>query len=108
MRYLLVLDLGMTAVLSYAQTANNPQPGITAVNPQQDNSTTLSGGNNLLGLPPVPILANNPQTFAKIELGNKLFHDKRFSVDGTVNCAKCHDENHAFTDRLYSKSNCQL
>jgi cytochrome c peroxidase len=48
----------------------------------------------------VPIPANNPQTPAKIELGDKLFHDKRFSVDGTVSCAKCHDERQAFTDNL--------
>jgi acetyl-CoA synthetase len=37
-----------------------------------------------LGLPPVPIPADNPQTPEKIKLGDKLFHDKRFSSTGEV------------------------
>ena len=100
MRYFLILALGMIAIVSYAQSVNNPQPGISVVTSQPDSSTTQSGENNLLGLPPVPIPANNLQISAKIKLGDKLFHDKRFSVDGTVSCAKCHEDNHAFTDGL--------
>jgi len=53
-----------------------------------------------LGLPPVPVPAANPQTPAKIALGKRLFEDKRFSADGTVSCATCHDEKKAFTDHL--------
>lgn len=53
-----------------------------------------------LGLPDVPIPKNNPQTAEKIELGEKLFHDKRFSSTGTVSCATCHEAKKAFTDRL--------
>jgi cytochrome c peroxidase len=56
--------------------------------------------NDLLGLPPVPIPQDNPQTPEKIALGDKLFHDKRFSIDGTVSCANCHADNKAFTDNL--------
>jgi cytochrome c peroxidase len=52
----------------------------------------------LLGLPAVPVPADNPQTPAKIALGKKLFHDQRFSIDGTVSCATCHIERQAFTD----------
>jgi cytochrome c peroxidase len=100
MRYLVLLVLGMTAFFTHAQSVNNPQPEIAAVSPQPDSSLNQSGENNLLGLPAVPIPANNPQTSAKIKLGDKLFHDKRFSVDGTVSCAKCHDDKLAFTDRL--------
>jgi cytochrome c peroxidase len=51
-----------------------------------------------LGLPPVPIPADNPQSAEKIRLGDKLFHDKRFSSTGTVACANCHDRAKAFTD----------
>jgi cytochrome c peroxidase len=51
-----------------------------------------------LGLPPVPIPADNPQTPEKIALGKKLFDDKRFSATGQVACATCHDEKKAFTD----------
>ncbi len=35
-----------------------------------------------LGLPPGPIPADNPQTPAKIALGDKPFHDTRFSATG--------------------------
>jgi len=53
-----------------------------------------------LGLPPVPVPADNPQTEAKIRLGERLFHDARFSADGKVSCATCHDPGKAFTDNL--------
>ncbi len=53
-----------------------------------------------LGLPPVPILEDNPQTSEKIALGKKLFEDKRFSADGTISCAHCHDPAKAFADGL--------
>ena len=51
-----------------------------------------------LGLPPVPIPADNPQTAEKVRLGEKLFNDMRFSATGTVSCATCHDAARAFTD----------
>ncbi|ARN83982.1 cytochrome c551 peroxidase (plasmid) [Methylocystis bryophila] len=51
-----------------------------------------------LGLPPVPIPADNPQSPEKIALGSKLFHDKHFSADGTISCSTCHDDAKAFTD----------
>ena len=51
-----------------------------------------------LGLPPVPVPANNPQSAAKIKLGDKLFHDTRFSTTGKVSCATCHERTKAFTD----------
>jgi cytochrome c peroxidase len=60
----------------------------------------LWAGDPLLGLPPVPVPADNPQTPAKIALGKRLYEDKRFSGDGTVSCATCHDPAKAFTDLL--------
>ncbi len=53
-----------------------------------------------LGLPPVPVPADNPQTPEKIALGDKLYHDTRFSADGKVSCATCHASEKAFTDNL--------
>jgi len=58
-----------------------------------------------LGLPPVPIPADNPQTPEKIALGDKLFHDKRFSATKQVACAECHDKAKAFTDSPLRTSN---
>ena len=51
-----------------------------------------------LGLPPVPIPKDNLQTEAKIQLGNRLFHDPRFSSTATVSCGTCHKQEKAFTD----------
>ncbi len=55
---------------------------------------------HLLGLPPVPIPANNPQSAEKIKLGDRLYHDERFSADGKVSCATCHSRDKGFTDNL--------
>jgi cytochrome c peroxidase len=51
-----------------------------------------------LGLPPIVVPADNPQTPEKIALGDKLFDDKRFSSTGQVACNTCHDPKKAFTD----------
>ena len=51
-----------------------------------------------LGLPPMPVPATNPQTEAKIALGDRLFHETRFSSTGAVSCSTCHDAKKAFTD----------
>lgn len=47
---------------------------------------------------PVPIPSKNPQMPEKIELGKKLFFDRRLSGDGTMSCATCHNPEQAFTD----------
>jgi cytochrome c peroxidase len=44
------------------------------------------------------IPSDNPQTEAKIALGQKLFFDPRLSADRTVACSNCHDPKQAFTD----------
>jgi cytochrome c peroxidase len=48
----------------------------------------------------VPIPEQNPQTPAKIELGKKLFFDRRLSGDGTTNCGTCHDPEQGYSDGL--------
>jgi len=48
----------------------------------------------------VPVPEQNPQTPAKIELGKKLFFDRRLSGDGTMNCGTCHDPEQGFSDGL--------
>ncbi|MGR9044406.1 MAG: cytochrome-c peroxidase, partial [Gammaproteobacteria bacterium] len=53
-----------------------------------------------LGLPPLTIPSDNPQSPGKVELGRLLFNDKRLSGDQTVSCATCHQSDKAFTDGL--------
>jgi len=53
-----------------------------------------------VGLPPVPVPADNPMTPEKVKLGDKLFNDTRFSTTGEVSCATCHDSKKGFADGL--------
>lgn len=48
----------------------------------------------------VPVPELNPQTPAKVELGKKLFFDRRLSGDGTTNCGTCHDPEMGYSDGL--------
>lgn len=50
-----------------------------------------------LGLPVVPFPPHNPPTAAKVELGRKLFFDRRLSFNGTMSCAMCHVPEQGFT-----------
>ena len=47
-------------------------------------------------LPEVP--QDNPMSAAKVELGRRLFYDRRLSVNQTTACATCHIQALAFTD----------
>jgi cytochrome c peroxidase len=51
-----------------------------------------------LGLPPVPIPADNPPTAETIALGQKLYYDPMLSVDNTLSCANCHHPDFGFSD----------
>ncbi|MCW2266928.1 cytochrome c peroxidase [Gluconobacter cerinus] len=44
------------------------------------------------------IAANISPTAAKIELGHRLFYDADLSRDGSMSCATCHEQRHAFSD----------
>ena len=50
-----------------------------------------------LGLPAVPFPPHNPPTAGKVELGRKLFFDRRLSFNGTMSCAMCHVPEQGFT-----------
>jgi len=79
-----ILPFGLLVAVALAATAVLAADAATAKPP--------------LGLPPVPIPADNPQTPEKIALGDKLFNDKRFSATREVACEHCHEVKKAFTD----------
>jgi cytochrome c peroxidase len=56
----------------------------------------LSNAGKSLGSETVPVVKDHSE--AQIELGRKLFFDKRLSIDNTVSCVSCHDPKRAFTD----------
>lgn len=57
-----------------------------------------------LGLPPVPVPANNPITDEKVQLGKKLFFDRRLSINDTFSCAMCHIPEQGFTNHEIEKA----
>ncbi|NQZ54340.1 MAG: SCO family protein [Piscirickettsiaceae bacterium] len=56
-----------------------------------------------LGLPKIPVPADNPITFDKVELGKKLFFDRRLSLNDTNSCAMCHIPEQGFTNNELEK-----
>ncbi|HKD10003.1 MAG TPA: cytochrome c peroxidase [Bryobacteraceae bacterium] len=46
----------------------------------------------------MPVPEDNPLTAEKIELGRRLFFDRRLSRDGSVACVSCHDPERAYSD----------
>jgi cytochrome c peroxidase len=55
-----------------------------------------------LGLPPVPVPVDNPVTAEKVQLGRKLFYDRRMSLNNTFSCAMCHIPEQGFTNNEMS------
>jgi len=51
-----------------------------------------------LGLPPVPVPADNPPTVNSIALGRRLFYETRLSRDNSLSCSSCHNPKLGFTD----------
>jgi cytochrome c peroxidase len=51
-----------------------------------------------LGLPPIPVPADNPVSAAGLALGRKLFFDRRLSLNGTISCAMCHVPEQGFAN----------
>jgi len=51
-----------------------------------------------LGLPALPVPPDNPLTTAKVELGRKLFFDRRLSLNQTLSCAMCHVPEQGFAN----------
>jgi cytochrome c peroxidase len=77
-RYFVLLTLGFTVLL-----ASHP-------------SIIMAG--HLEPFKDVPVSSANPQTPEKVELGKKLFFDRRLSGDGTMSCVTCHMPEMGFSD----------
>jgi len=61
-------------------------------------NSPLGYANEIKPIDKIPIPRDNQQTPEKIDLGKKLFFDRRLSGDGTMSCATCHIPDMAFTD----------
>lgn len=71
----------------------NDDPGVPDPTPYNLNAPFYFGDN--MELP-----EDNPLTEEGVELGRRLFYDKRLSLDNTVSCGSCHQQSLAFTDGM--------
>ncbi|HUB60563.1 MAG TPA: cytochrome c peroxidase [Puia sp.] len=46
----------------------------------------------------INIASENPMTVEGVELGRRLFYDKRLSANNTIACGSCHQQRHGFAD----------
>ncbi|ALG68148.1 cytochrome c peroxidase [Beggiatoa leptomitoformis] len=97
---LLINDV-KTLLLEEQQIVANTQDNryVSATNIKNNSPLTLLklAQSPPLGLPPLPVPADNPLTTAKIELGRKLFYDRRLSLNNTMSCGMCHIPEQGFT-----------
>ncbi|MBM2815653.1 MAG: Cytochrome c protein [Ignavibacteria bacterium] len=80
----------------------------TALNtPQSRNSSNNENISVPQGFPPVPEPPDNPITLEKIELGRRLFYEKKLSKNGDMpSCSHCMKQENAFADNTnFSKGN---
>lgn len=47
---------------------------------------------------PEPDFRDNPLTIEGVKLGRMLFYEKALSLDGSISCGSCHQQEFAFTD----------
>ncbi len=101
-------EVGATAAPSSLQGAGDDKTGYdsstyqTRTRSLQNRKGQVADLNALakqrpLGLPAIPVPADNPLTPEKIELGRKLFFDRRLSLNNTFSCAMCHIPEQGFT-----------
>ena len=91
-----ILFLGLLAVCSLVVSCR--QKSAPAAPPEARPIGTPIAIKAPLGLPPVPIPADNPPTAETVALGRRLYYDTGLSVDNTVSCATCHNPQIGFGD----------
>jgi cytochrome c peroxidase len=90
------------AVVVLALAACGGGPGETADAATPDTAIDAAVDNYAWDLPPgfpKPLVpGTNPMSAVKVELGRRLFYDKRMSGNQTFSCASCHEQARAFAD----------
>lgn len=89
------------ALIATLAHADAPEPAAGAVRWSAAERAVLASL-SLRRLPPVPLDPSNAveQQPAAVELGRRFFNDARFSRNGAVSCASCHDPAKQFQDGL--------
>ncbi|RKT47103.1 cytochrome c peroxidase [Thiocapsa rosea] len=103
---LVLADL-QTLVLE-AREGTAPRPQDPAVESPRTRELLMQTRHPPLGLPPLPAppqtSGNTGLTAAKIDLGRRLFFDRRLSANGTLSCAMCHIPTQGYTNHAMSRA----
>lgn len=99
------VELGPGDVKKGYETSSYETDSISLLNRQGEPTNLMSVLKSPpLGLPAVPVPADNPMTYEKVQLGRKLFFDRRLSRNGTMSCAMCHVPEQGFTNNEMATS----
>jgi hypothetical protein len=112
---ILSLLLSCTPAVSCAGSPTNESPAVDPPGAGSNAGSAGSDGTGAMpsesapydwqlppGFPPPAAPEGDPMTVGKVELGRRLFYDKRLSDNGTYSCAACHEQALAFArDRLH-------
>jgi len=87
------------AVAAIPALAELPVPASRALTPAGTGAplATAPVDASPLGLPAMVLPADNPPSRARVDLGRKLFFDRRLSFNRTLSCAMCHIPEQGFT-----------
>ncbi|MGA2631020.1 MAG: cytochrome c peroxidase [Terriglobia bacterium] len=88
----------LAAVGAFIACTQKPGPAPAVATPAAKPIGTVIQIVAPLGLPPVPIPADNPPTAETVALGRRLYYDTALSVDNTLSCGTCHDPKFGFGD----------
>jgi cytochrome c peroxidase len=97
MRYCKVVFILALLALCHLLISCKPKPTASSLSPAKPIGTPITIAAPL-GLPPVPVPADNPPTEETVALGRRLYYDTGLSVDNSVSCASCHDPKFGFGD----------
>lgn len=92
-KYSLLLIAGVLLGIASCSKDNTDNPTTSPVT-QDDTPYEL----NTWDLPEPTIAEDNQLTIAGVALGRNLFYDNILSLDQTMNCASCHQQEFAFSD----------
>ena len=90
----------VAALLSSCTVQKSGDPGLVSLKRVKPIGAPMQFSSPPLGLPAVPVPADNPPTPQTVALGRQLFFDKRLSSNNSISCASCHNPKLTFTDGL--------
>ncbi len=94
MRHRCLVVVGVLAITLFLGACGSDEP--ESKETREAKYRTVLGIPDYLEVPAIPEF--NPPTTQKIELGRRLFYDKRLSGNQTQSCASCHEQRFAFAD----------